>query len=69
MAYYRVNKNKQANGDNEVHKSDCKYYFLLTNFEELGFHSTCTSAVDSAKSKGYYSADGCNDCIPFCHKR
>lgn len=66
MAYYRVNKNKQANGDNEVHKRGCRYYDNLTNYEALGDHDTCSSAVREAKRRGY-QADGCAICVPSCH--
>lgn len=66
MANYRVNKNKQSNGDNEVHKSGCTYYSDLTNYESLGDHSNCSSAVSEAKRRGY-SADGCATCILACH--
>lgn len=70
MANYRVNKNRLSNpnGDNEVHKNDCYHYNRMNDFEELGFHSTCSSAVEAAKLKGY-RADGCKTCIPICHKR
>lgn len=66
MAYYRVNKNKQSNGDNEVHKAGCTYYSDLRNYEALGDHDSCASAVADAKSRGY-QADGCAVCSSACH--
>ena len=67
MAKYRVNKNQQSNGDKEVHKQGCIYYSALTNFRELGEHSTCQRAVSAAKLIVGNNADGCAVCIPACH--
>lgn len=67
MANYRMNKNKQASGDNEVHKEDCTYYNGLTNYINLGEHYGCVSAVAKAKSLGYPNADGCETCSITCH--
>lgn len=69
MANYRVNKNTDTNpnGNNEVHKDSCPHYSMLTNYENLGPHSSCSSAVLTAKVKGYSKADGCKICIPECH--
>ena len=70
MKYYRVNKNTFANpnGDNEVHASDCVHYNQLTNFQPLGEHASCVTAVAMAKRIGYPNADGCAKCCPLCHK-
>lgn len=65
MANYRVNNNVQPNGDHEVHKEGCIYY-NLTNYEYLGNHDTCSSAVRKAKTI-HAKADGCKTCIPTCH--
>jgi hypothetical protein len=67
MAQYRVNKNQQSSGDYEVHKQGCRYFDGLTNFEELGEHPTCQSAISKAQSIVGNSADGCSICIPECH--
>lgn len=68
MLNYRVNKNTFSNprGDNEVHNSLCSYYYQLTNFEDLGKHENCDTAVRIAKTKGY-KADGCRMCSEKCH--
>ena len=67
MADYRINKNTQSNGDNEVHKKGCTYYAGLTNYEYLGDFLYCSTAISKAKEIGYKNADGCDECIPECH--
>lgn len=66
MANYRINKNSQSSGQNEVHKEGCQYYHL-TNYEYLGNFTTCQEAVRVAKVRGYRNADGCAYCIPTCN--
>lgn len=70
MKSYRVNKNTDTNpnGNNEVHAEDCSHYSQLSNYEYLGVHSSCFSAVVKAKSLGYAKADGCAECCKPCHK-
>ena len=65
MARYYVNKNKQSNGDNEVHKLGCSF-FPKTNYEYLGDYNYCSAAVVMAISKGY-KANGCFYCSKECH--
>ena len=66
MALYYVNKNAQANGDHEVHKSDCDYMPKPENRQYLGDFSNCHDAVREAKR--YYSkSNGCYYCSPACH--
>jgi hypothetical protein len=67
---YRVNKDTRSNpnGNNEVHSQICVHYYQLVSFEELGYHSNCQSAVNTAKLKGYSKADGCIKCSQPCHK-
>lgn len=64
MQRYVVNNNTQANGDHEVHKSDCRYF--PSNYKDLGWHSTCITAVAEAK-KTYWKSNGCIHCSPGCH--
>ena len=48
MPDFYVNKNKQTNGDNEVHRSDevgCQNPALSVNRVDLGWHSDCQGAV------------------------
>ena len=66
MAAYYVNKNAQANGDHEVHKSGCSYMPNTENRKYLGDFSNCHDAVREAK-KTYPTADGCAYCSPECH--
>lgn len=69
MPEYYVNKNKQANGDNEVHRSDgagCQNPAEPQNRVELGWHSDCHSAVRKANLMGY-NANGCYYCANDCH--
>lgn len=66
MAYYYVNKNKQANGDNEVHVLGCSWLPSEHNREYLGNFNTCGPAVAEARSRGY-NANGCYHCSNACH--
>lgn len=66
MALYYVNKNAQANGDHEVHKSSCSRMPYPENRKYLGDFSNCRDAVREAK-KTYTTADGCFYCSPACH--
>lgn len=64
---YVLNLNSQSNGDYEVHKDGC-YYFPVNNFEELGKHYGCESAVEQAKARHpFKSINGCKHCAPTCH--
>lgn len=69
MKRYRLNKNKDSNpnGNNEVHSQDCRFYNQLTSYVDLGLHSSCHSAVASAKALGYPNADGCKVCSDACN--
>ena len=66
MPDYYVNKNKQSNGDNEVHVPSCTFFSYILNKEYLGNHRTCHTAVTEAKRRGY-SANGCYFCSEPCH--
>lgn len=66
MARYYVNKNAQANGDHEVHKSTCFWCPKAENRIYLGLFDTCKEAVK--KAKNYYSqVNGCYFCSNECH--
>ena len=67
MERYVLNLNQQDNGDYEVHKEGC-FRFPVTNFEELGNHYNCESAVEKAKNNNTIKkVDGCIHCVPTCH--
>ena len=71
MPQYIVNRNKQSNGDNEVHKypralCPSPHYPAPSNQVNLGIHSYCRGAVEKAKRAGY-NANGCAYCSPQCH--
>jgi len=66
MATYYVNKQAQANGDHEVHKSDCRYLPSSENRKYLGEFSNCKDAVKEAK-KTYSQSNGCYTCSNECH--
>lgn len=68
MARYYVNTNAQANGDHEIHRSECLYMPEPANRKYLGDFSNCHDAVREAK-KTYPTADGCYYCSPACHTR
>jgi hypothetical protein len=66
MKNYYVNKNKDVDGDHEVHESGCKHMPLAENRTYLGEFSSCSGAVTEAK-KTYPTADGCYHCCEACH--
>ncbi len=66
MALYYVNKKEQANGDHEVHKSDCEYLPSPENRLYLGDFSNCHDAVKKAKEH-YPQSNGCYYCSYECH--
>ena len=68
MPNYCVNTNAQPNGDHEVHDTSSTKGCLPStwNRKDLGYHSSCTSAVQAARSY-YNSANGCAVCAPLCH--
>ena len=49
MASYYINKNAQANGDHEVHKSGCSYMPNSENIKYLGDFNNCDDAVKESK--------------------
>ena len=67
MPYYYVNKNAQTNGDHEVHQtSGCPTPAAPHNRIDLGYHTSCHSAVQAARQ--YYSqVNGCYHCSNACH--
>ena len=66
MALYYVNKQEQANGDHEVHKSDCSFLPTDKNRQYLGSFTNCHDAVREAK-KYYSKSNGCYYCSKECH--
>lgn len=66
MAMYYVNKNAQANGDHEVHKSGCQFMPAAENRIYLGDFADCHAAVREAK-KHYKQSNGCYYCAKPCH--
>lgn len=71
MPNYVLNNNAQPNsGDHEVHVDNgtCAYMPLPQNRIALGSHTSCSSAVATAKAR-YPSAriNGCYWCSNSCH--
>ena len=66
MVKYCVNKNKDNNGDHEVHKAGCPWWPKAENRKDLGEHSSCQSAVREAKNY-YSSVNGHKYCSEACH--
>ena len=66
MAKYYVNKNAQANGDHEVHKSGCQFMPKPENRIYLGDFANCHDAVREAK-RHYRQSNGCYFCSRPCH--
>jgi len=50
MASYYVNKNSQANGDHEVHRTGCSFMPNAENRQYLGEFTNCRDAVKKAKT-------------------
>lgn len=67
MATYYINKAKDSNGKNEVHKSTCYWLSQATNIQRLGEFNNGIEAVNYAKRIGYSTADGCKHCAPEAH--
>lgn len=67
MKKYLLNLNQQSNGDYEVHHTDC-YWKPTTNYEDLGNHENCQSAIRTAKNRHpFKKINGCKYCSPNCH--
>lgn len=70
--YYYLNLNAQSNGDHEIHKETCPYYYKNKNgfnFELLGAFSNELEAVKYARIKHpSFKIDGCAYCCPNAHK-
>jgi len=66
MASYYVNKNSQANGDHEVHRTGCSFMPNAENRQYLGEFTNCRDAVKKAK-EFYTQVNGCYYCSRECH--
>ena len=66
MAEYYVNRQAQANGDHEVHRSDCTYLPSESDRLYLGTFPNCFCAVREVK-KFYAKSNGCYYCSHECH--
>lgn len=68
MPDYCVNRQAQSNGDHEVHDLSSTKRCLPdpVNRIALGWHASCTSAVEAAKRQ-YSQVNGCFYCAPACH--
>ncbi len=64
MPSYYANRRAQANGDNEVHTSTCRYFPKKGLY--LGDFSDCAPAVEAAK-RHFPRANGCAICCPDCN--
>jgi hypothetical protein len=73
MNNYYLNKNAQSNGDHEIHKESCYYYYMYRggfNFEFFGAFATEFEAIRYARSKyPYLKIDGCAYCCPSIHQK
>lgn len=68
MPYFIVNTNAQANGDHEVHNTTtgCGHMPYSSNQQNLGYHASCSGALQEAK-KTYSQSNGCYYCCNPCH--
>lgn len=70
MPKFIINRNTQANGDNEVHNSTtgCIYMPKSENQIDLGYHNSCKEAVADAKRRwSNNKINGCFYCCNACH--
>lgn len=63
---YYVNKLAPFNGDNLVHREDCRHLPLIEHCMPLGEFTHCEPAVIIAK-KVYRQVSGCKECAPNCY--
>ena len=68
MPDYCVNRQAQSNGDHEVHDLSSTSRCLPDpgNRLALGWHASCTGAVDAAK-RHYNQVNGCFHFALACH--
>ena len=59
---YRINLNPGKKGQNEIHNSNCYWYYKLTNYAYLDTFTSSTEALKYTISKNYNSADKCELC-------
>ena len=70
MEQFIININPQNSGEHEVHNKTrgCRSMPDYQNQVDLGFHSSCHSAVASAKAQWPNAKiDGCYYCCNACH--
>lgn len=70
MPNFVLNRNKQANGDHEVHNTTdgCSFMPNPENQVPLGIHATCHDAVTAAKNANpSLRINGCYYCCRACH--
>lgn len=66
--HYYVNDTAQSgSGDHEVHKESCQYFDKIKYRSYLGYFDNCKDAVDEAKKKYPFTANGCYWCSLPCH--
>lgn len=68
MPYYCVSTVKGDKGEHNVHTTSCNQGSATNHRKDLGYHTDCKSAVNSAKST-YPTADGCFYCCEPCHNK
>lgn len=71
MRYY-LNLNAQPNGEHEIHKENCYFYYMYTkgyNFELLGMFNDELEALTYAKLKyPTFKIDSCAYCCPSTNR-
>lgn len=68
MNKYYIDKNKDSNDNNNVHKEDCIHMPKPPDALFLGIYSNCAAAVLHAQ-KQFPNATGCWDCARKCYIR
>lgn len=66
--HYYINHNEQANGDHEVHHSECRWLPAIDNRTYLGYFSSSSQAINTARQKfPGWRINGCYFCCPESH--
>lgn len=65
---YFVNLKENFSGLNEVHHIGCDSYKHMSTLQFLGKHRCGGDALATAQQLGFSETDGCDKCLPECHR-
>jgi len=67
MRFY-ANKQKEKNGEHEIHTGTCLFLPQNENRIDLGEYNSCIKAIDKAKEH-FKKVNGCVFCSNICHEK